>query len=81
MSKITEKTPDAGLKMILLIPKDYNGDSSNLTEFLQAADKLGIEVQKDEKKKQDFPRHERSTPGDRAQIDSCKIASGIGFVA
>lgn len=50
MSKITEKTPDAGLKMILLIPKDYNGDSSNITEFLQAADKLGIEVQKDEKK-------------------------------
>ncbi|MGM6658423.1 hypothetical protein [Vibrio parahaemolyticus] len=49
MSKITEKTPDEGFKMILLIPKDYNGDSSNLTEFLQAADKLGIEVQKDEK--------------------------------
>ncbi|EGR1975733.1 RTX family hemolysin [Vibrio parahaemolyticus O3:K56] len=54
MSKITEKTPDAGLKMILLIPKDYNGDSSNITEFLQAADKLGIEVQKDEKNSEDI---------------------------
>ncbi|EGQ7827393.1 RTX family hemolysin [Vibrio parahaemolyticus] len=54
MSKITEKTPDEGLKMILLIPKDYNGDSSNLTEFLQTADKLGIEVQKDEKNSEDI---------------------------
>lgn len=54
MSKITEKTPDAGLKMILLIPKDYNGNSSNLIEFLQAADKLGIEVQKDEKNSEDI---------------------------
>lgn len=49
LKKAAEKTQHAGNKLILLIPKDYSGQGSSLNDLVKTADKLGIEVQYDER--------------------------------
>ncbi|MBW5840056.1 RTX family hemolysin [Yersinia enterocolitica] len=49
LKKAAVQTRNAGTRLILLIPKDYKRQGSSLNELVKAADKLGIEVQYDEK--------------------------------
>ncbi|MER1892881.1 RTX toxin hemolysin A, partial [Proteus mirabilis] len=49
LKKVADQARNAGNKLILLIPKDYQGQGSSLNELVKVADELGIEVQYDEK--------------------------------
>ncbi len=49
LKKAAEQTRNAGNRLILLIPKDYKGQSSSLNDLVRTADELGIEIQYDEK--------------------------------
>ncbi|NBL78710.1 RTX family hemolysin [Proteus sp. G2672] len=49
LKKAAGQARKAGDKLILLIPKDYQGQGSSLNDLVKAADELGIEVQYEEK--------------------------------
>lgn len=49
LKKAAEQFRNAGNKLILFIPKDYQGQGSGLNDLVKAADELGIEVQYEEK--------------------------------
>lgn len=49
LKKAAEQTRNAGNRLILLIPKNYEGQGSSLNDLVRTADELGIEVQYDEK--------------------------------
>ncbi|EEG84377.1 hypothetical protein PROPEN_02738 [Proteus penneri ATCC 35198] len=50
LKKAAGQARKAGDKLILLIPKDYQGQGSSLNDLVKAADELGIEVQYEEKR-------------------------------
>ncbi|BFU59324.1 MULTISPECIES: RTX family hemolysin [Rodentibacter] len=49
LQKAAERAKQAGKKLILYVPKDYEGQGSSLNELVKAADDLGIEVHRSEK--------------------------------
>lgn len=49
LNKAVEQLRNAGHKIILFIPKDYQGQGTGLNDLVKAADELGIEVQYEER--------------------------------